>query len=180
MKRIVPILLLGLALTAGAAHAAGIGVGAFGGTSIPVVQEDAKTGALYGVRLPVTVVPLLRLEPFWATNAAGRRRGDVRWPDLHSRRRRDFGLRAERHARDRRARCASTRSRASARTGSCARRRTTARRSATTPGSGLGLSPLPGLEVDLRAEFVVITLDGTSRKVVNVTLGASYRFLNLP
>ena len=47
-------------------------------------------------------------------------------------------------------------------------------------GLGIGLSPLPGLEADLRAEFVLIALDETSRKFVNVTLGASYHFLNLP
>jgi hypothetical protein len=179
MKKTAPILLLGLALTAGAAYAAGVGVGAFGGTSIPIVQEDAKAGVLYGVRLPVTVVPLLRLEPYWTQT----RPGDVEETFGGLTYTRDggeisaFGLNAML------ATGGPLRFYPFAGIGSYKLTREATddlTQIGYDAGVGLGLSPLPKLEVDLRAEFVVISLDETSRKSVNVTLGASYHFLNLP
>jgi hypothetical protein len=179
MKRTIPILLLGLALSAGTATAAGIGVGVFGGTSFPVVQEDAAAGAVYGVRLPVTVVPLLRLEPYWTLI----RPGDVEETFGGLTYTRDggeinaFGLNAMF--------AAGGPLRFYPFVGIGSYRLT---REATDDrtevgydaGLGLGLSPLPRLEADLRAEFVMIAFDETSRKFVNVTLGASYHFLSLP
>lgn len=179
MKSMVPILLLGLALPSGVAQAVGVGAGAFGGTSLPVVQEDVKAGAVYGVRLPVTVVPMLRLEPFWSRTRPGDAEETFGGLDYT----RDggeisaFGLNAmlatggplrfypfvgigsyrlTREASDDRTEIGYD------------------------AGLGLGLSPLPKLDVDLRAEFVVIALDESSRKAVNVTLGASYHFFDLP
>ena len=179
MKRIVPMLLLGLAASGGAAGAASIGFGVFGGTSVPVVQDDARAGAVYGLRLPVDVVPMLRLEPYWSRAALG----DVEETFAGLPYTRDggavsaFGLNA----------MLSTggplRFYPFVGLGSCAlTREATADRTEIgyDAGLGLALSPLPGLEVDLRGEFVIIPLDETSRKFVNVTLGASYRFLNLP
>ena len=61
MKRIVPIVLLALVLGAGAASAvSGVSLsgGAFGGVSIPILQDDSKQGVIYGLRLPVSVLPL--------------------------------------------------------------------------------------------------------------------------
>jgi hypothetical protein len=179
MKRIAAILLLGLALSAGAAQAAGVGVGVFGGTSFPVVQEDVRAGAVYGVRLPVSVVPLVRLEPFWART----RPGDVEGTFGGLAYTRDggeisvFGLNAML------ATGGPLRFYPFAGIGSYKLTRAAAddlTKVGYDAGAGLGLSPLPKLEVDLRAEFVVIPLDETSRKFVNVTLGASYHFLNLP
>jgi opacity protein-like surface antigen len=179
MKSMVPILLLGLALSSGAAQAGGIGVGVFGGTSIPVVQEDAKTGAVYGVRLPVTVIPLVRFEPFWART----RPGDAEETFGGLTYTRDggeisaFGLNAML------ATGGPLRFYPFAGIGSYKLTREASddrTEIGYDAGLGLGLSPLPKLEVDLRAEFVVIALDETSRKAVNVTLGASYRFLGLP
>jgi len=181
MKRIVPILplALALALAGGAAEAAGVGVGAFGGTWIPVAQEDAGTGVVYGLRLAVDVVPLLRLEPYWAKSAPG----DVEETFAGLPYTRDggeisaFGLNA----------MLSTggplRFYPFVGVGSCRlTREATDERTEIgyDAGLGLGLSPLPGLELDLRGEFVVIPLDEASRKSVNVTLGVSYHFLNLP
>lgn len=46
-----------------AAMARPIGVGAFAGLNIPIAQEDASTGQLYGARLRIAVAPFLALEP---------------------------------------------------------------------------------------------------------------------
>jgi hypothetical protein len=179
MKRIVPILLLGLALSAGSAVAAGIGAGFFGGASFPVVQEDAKSGTLFGVRVPVTVVPLLRLEPYWTAL----RPGDVEETFGGLSYTRDggeissFGLNA--------ILAAGGPLRFYPYAGLGSYRLTREASDDRTElgydlGLGLGVSPLPGLELDLRGEFVMITLDETSRKFANVTLGASYHFFDLP
>ena len=44
----------------------GLGLGAYGGVNIPIVQDDAKTGSVWGFRAPVQALKLLRLEPFVA------------------------------------------------------------------------------------------------------------------
>src|SRR5262245_54394658 len=59
------------ALAARTAHAASIGVGVFGGVSAPVLQDDQDKGSLYGVRAPVKLVPLLTVEPYYASTALG-------------------------------------------------------------------------------------------------------------
>jgi hypothetical protein len=68
MRRVVSfvVLALAVALVPGTARALGIGLGVFGGTSIPVNQSDVKTGGMYGVRLPLTIIPLVSVEPYWA------------------------------------------------------------------------------------------------------------------
>ncbi len=45
------------------ATASPIGIGAHAGLNIPMVQEDAGSGPLYGARLRITVTPFLALEP---------------------------------------------------------------------------------------------------------------------
>jgi opacity protein-like surface antigen len=47
-------------------------------------------------------------------------------------------------------------------------------------GLGLGFSAIPKLDVDVRGELNMITLGETSRKSANVTAGVSYHFLSLP
>ncbi|HTO89713.1 MAG TPA: hypothetical protein VMJ70_01155 [Candidatus Sulfotelmatobacter sp.] len=65
--------LLLLALVPGAARATslGIGVGAFGGINYPVLMDNAKTGAIYGFRAPIRVLPLITIEPFWQSSTLG-------------------------------------------------------------------------------------------------------------
>ena len=63
-----------LVLGTGVARAAGIGigVGAFGGTSVPLIQDDAKkSGGQFGVRVPVSLMSFLTVEPFYATSSLG-------------------------------------------------------------------------------------------------------------
>lgn len=53
------------------ASALGIGVGAFAGTSIPIIQDDNGSGSQFGIRLPVSVVPMLTVEPYFASSSGG-------------------------------------------------------------------------------------------------------------
>jgi hypothetical protein len=59
------------------ASALGIGVGAFGGTSIPIIQDDTGAGAQFGIRVPVSVAPLFTVEPYFATSTGGDKDQDV-------------------------------------------------------------------------------------------------------
>jgi len=67
MMRMVALAALALALAAGVASASpiGVGVGAFGGLSYPVVQDDVGNGSVYGLRVPVRLLPMITVEPYW-------------------------------------------------------------------------------------------------------------------
>src|SRR5262249_53755262 len=67
----VPLIALALVAFAGAAHAASIGAGVFGGMSFPVLQDDQAQGSMYGVRLPVKLAPMIAVEPFYADTELG-------------------------------------------------------------------------------------------------------------
>ncbi|MEW5702402.1 MAG: hypothetical protein AB1792_09255 [Candidatus Zixiibacteriota bacterium] len=56
----VAVLILG---TAGVANATGWGVGGFGGVTIPLVQDDATRGTLYGAHLRLSIGGMLGIEP---------------------------------------------------------------------------------------------------------------------
>ena len=71
MKRVLFIGLVALALMPGVARAVSIGIGAYGGTSIPVLQGDNGSGSVFGIRAPVNFVPMLTVEPFWAKTSGG-------------------------------------------------------------------------------------------------------------
>ncbi|HVP39928.1 MAG TPA: outer membrane beta-barrel protein [Candidatus Saccharimonadales bacterium] len=71
MRRCVGLCLAGLLLAAGTAWAVDIGVGAFGGPSFTVLQQDAQRGSTYGVRVPVKMIPILTVEPYLALYKMG-------------------------------------------------------------------------------------------------------------
>src|SRR2546426_11198987 len=72
MKRLcVLIALLALVLGVQAAGAVSVGVGAFGGVSVPLVQDDTGRGTMFGLRVPVNLVPLLAVEPYFASTSGG-------------------------------------------------------------------------------------------------------------
>lgn len=73
MKRILAFALVGLALVAGAAQAGPIdvGIGAYGGISWPVIQDDVSSGSILGLRAPVRVIPLITLEPYYMSSSLG-------------------------------------------------------------------------------------------------------------
>ena len=181
MKRIVPFVLLALVLTAGAASALGvsIGAGAFGGVSIPLLQDDSKQGTLYGLRVPVSLLSLLKVEPYWATASLG---------DVDE----TFGTLP--YTRDG-GKVTAYGVNALLSTGGPVRfypfvgigshKLTRAGTEDLSKigynfGLGLGLSPIPKFDLDLRGELNMITLGETSRKFANVTAGVSYHFLSLP
>lgn len=60
-----------LALLAGAAGAATVGLGVFGGGSFAAVQDDNGNGPIFGVRVPVNLVPLITVEPYFASTSGG-------------------------------------------------------------------------------------------------------------
>lgn len=72
MKRLcASIALLALLSSAGAAHALSVGVGAFGGISVPIVQDDTGQGTQFGVRVPVNLIPMVVVEPFFSSASGG-------------------------------------------------------------------------------------------------------------
>src|SRR5262245_25626313 len=65
------VLALGVAMVPGAAHAVSVGLGAYGGGSIPIEQQDVESGSTFGVRIPISIIPLVSVEPFFASSALG-------------------------------------------------------------------------------------------------------------
>ena len=71
VKRWCGIALLALALVPVAAEAGGIGIGVFGGASIPIVQDDNGSGPIFGVRVPFKLIPLVTIEPYFGATKGG-------------------------------------------------------------------------------------------------------------
>jgi len=71
MKKPILIGALALMLAPGLAHAVSIGGAVFGGSSIPIAQDDNGSGSMFGVRVPVNFVPLITVEPYWAQTNGG-------------------------------------------------------------------------------------------------------------
>lgn len=65
IKRIVmlPALVLAVALMNDSAQATGWGIGGFGGVSIPVAQDDATNGMVFGGHLKLSLGGMLGIEP---------------------------------------------------------------------------------------------------------------------
>jgi hypothetical protein len=180
MKRLLRLAALVAALAPAWAHAGTItvGIGAFAGTSIPVVQDDVKSGALYGVRVPVNLIKLVTVEPYFARTALGDAKAAV---DGFTYTRSGFDV---------------TAFGANALLGSPGgpgfhfypyvgigshKLTRTGSEDLTEVGYnfgiGLGLSPVPGLSVQARGELNMVVTGDTSRKFGNATLGLSYNLL---
>ncbi len=178
MKKLFVIAIAVLALAASTAHAASIGVGVFGGMSIPVLQDDQGNGTLMGVRVPVKLVPLLALEPFYAKTTLGDKTFDVggfsvtrEGSDVTT-----YGLNA----------MLTLGGPVSlypyAGIGQAKFKRTAQDESFTSYhlGLGFGFSMVPKISIDLRGELQAAVDGDLSRKMVNVTLGASYSLFSMP
>ena len=63
--------LLALALAASPAGAVSVGVGAYGGASIPVLQDDTGQGSIFGLRVPVNLLPMITVEPYYSSSSGG-------------------------------------------------------------------------------------------------------------
>ena len=180
MRNFAVLLLLILALGAGTARAASIGVEVFGGLSIPIVQDDSDQGTQFGVRVPVHLVPLLSLEPYFASSALGdksqtfagvsytRDGGKVTGYGLNARL--DAGSPVLSFF-------------PYAGIGSFTIKKAGLADETDMGynfGLGLQLSPVPKVGVSLRGELNAIPINEASRKYANVTVGVSYNFLSLP
>jgi opacity protein-like surface antigen len=181
MKKILPVVLLALVLGVGTASALGVkvGVGVFGGASIPILQDDSKQGAIYGLRLPVSVLSLLKVEPYWATASLG----DVEETFGTLPYKRDGGKVTAYGVNALLSMGGPVRFYPFVGIGSHKLSREATEdltKVGYNFGLGLGFSVIPKLDVDLRGELNMITLGETSRKFANVTAGVSYHFLSLP
>ena len=179
MKRISSLAVLACMMLAGAAHAGGIGIGAFGGASIPIIQDDTGRGSIYGVRVPVNLVPMLTVEPYFASTAGG----DVT-EDL-------FGSSYTRSGLDVKNYGANllltfggpVQFYPYAGLGSFKLERGGEDVTQTGYNFGMGLGfglPATGLALHLRGELDAAVDGDVSRKWANVTAGLQYTFLKLP
>jgi hypothetical protein len=179
MKRLVYCALAALLATTGVARAGSIGIGAFGGWSVPVLQEDQGQGSLYGLRVPVHLLPLLTVEPFYAETSLGDKTIDLA-PGVSTTREGSsvdsYGLNAILTM------SGPVTFYPFAGIGSSTFKRTGENETFTAYylGLGLGLSPIPKFSIDLRAEMQVAADGDVSRKITNITLGASYALIPLP
>lgn len=71
MKRILASAVLACALFVGTAHAGGVGIGLIGGVTSPSNKTDGGSGSHWGIIVPVRVVPLITVEPFYSKSTLG-------------------------------------------------------------------------------------------------------------
>lgn len=179
MKKLLSLSLLALVLTAGLAHARGIGIGAFGGASIPIVNDLAKQGSVFGVRVPVSLLPLVTVEPFASFSSLGDAE-ETFGPTTFTRdggKNNGFGANVmltfggpisffpfvgigsytiEREGSE------------------------DVSEMGYNMGLGLGFQPTPMFGLSLRGELNAVVTDDTSQKFANVTLGAHYNLISMP
>jgi hypothetical protein len=180
MRRVF-VAVLGLALAAATAQAADIGVGPFGGLSIPVLNDLSKSGTTFGIRVPVNLIPLLTVEPFYAGSSLGDAEETFGTPITYTRdggKTTGFGVNA-----------LFTfgtgifKFYPLAGIGSYKFERSGAAEISEIGynfGLGLGLSPIPKLTVHVRGELNMITNGDTAVKAANATVGATYAVFSLP
>ena len=179
MKRTLLLVLAALVGGAGTAQATGVGIGVFAGGSIPLVQDDTGSGATFGVRVPVHAVPLLTVEPYFASSSLGEV-SDTFGGVSYSRKGFDVrsfgvnvalgglgmmpgvsyfpyvGLGSYKLTRDSSADIS---------------------KAGYNFGLGLGIGLPSSISVGVRGELVMIPTDKTSRKFANVTAGITYKLL---
>jgi opacity protein-like surface antigen len=179
MRKAAILVLFALALVPCAAGAVSVGVGAFGGMSIPIVQDDNGQGTLFGLRAPVSVLPLVTVEPYFAKISGGDKDQDIEGTTI-TRSGMDvtgfganvlltFGSKLQLYP------FAGIGSYKLSRTGSEDLTNT-----AYTFGLGLGISPMPKLSIHLRGELAAAVDGDVSRKWANATVGVSYNVFSTP
>ena len=172
MKRSSLLIAVALVLVAGAAQAASVGLGVFGGLSVPIVQPDQSSGSTFGVRVPIHVVPMIAVEPFYASTALGDKTVAV-GPINVNRPGADvttYGLNAMLSM------GGPLRFYPFAGIGSAKYKLGSTSSNVTSyqAGVGLGITPFPKVSVDLRGELQYASKPGFVRRNAGVTLGASY------
>lgn len=178
MKRLFVWTLVALGLTAGTAFARGIGVGAFAGMSIPVLQDDVDKGTMFGLRAPVSLAPLFTVEPYFASSALGDKTETIGVIEYTREGFEEtaFGVNA----------MLTLGGPVSfypfVGLGQTSLKRTGFDDSFTTynMGLGVGISPAPKISVHIRGELQAVVDGDVSRKFANVTVGASYALFSTP
>lgn len=171
--------LLALALVPAAAGARGIGVGAFGGASFPILQGNSGNGSQFGLRVPVDLVPMLSVEPFYAKSALGDKE-DTFAGQTYTRDGGDvttfganlilkFGGPFQFYP------FGGIGSSKITRSGS-----PDVSETSYDFGLGFGISPVPKFTFHLRGEMNAVVTGDTSRKFGNLTAGLSYALFDLP
>jgi hypothetical protein len=183
MRRIFVLTALALALTAATAGAVSVGVGAFGGVSIPVVNDLSKQGSQFGIRVPVSLIPMLSADAFFSKASLGDVEDNFGGPITYTRDGGDltvFGVNAALTMGP-----PAFRIYPFAGIGSYKLKREGVEdisKAGYQFGLGLGFAipALVGLGVDVRGEFAMIPTDQTSQKFANVTAGVSYKIFSTP
>jgi hypothetical protein len=177
MKRWMAIVLYAFAFTPHPAGARSVGVGVFGGASIPTVQDDNGSGSIFGVRVPVVLLPLVTVEPFFGATRNGDATQDI------------GGVSYTRSGFDIDAFGANVMLTFGGRLQFCPLVGISTN-ALSRPGSedqtmvdfnfglGLGFSPVPKVAVHLRGEGYGLSKDDSGRTFVHVTLGVSYHVLD--
>jgi hypothetical protein len=172
MKRLGIVVLLALALTAGTASAASVGIGAFGGVSIPVVQDDNGQGMIFGARAPVKLIPLVTVEPYFAMTTGGEKDQSVEGYTISYEGVDVTGFGANVML----TMGGPLQFYPYAGIGSFKTKRTGLDETYTgyNFGLGLGFSPSPQFSLHLRGELAAAVDGDISRKWANVTVGVTY------
>lgn len=180
MRTIVLLAVLAVALSAATAGAVGIGIEPFAGLSYPVLQDDRTQGAIWGIRVPVNVVPFLTVEPYYSSANYG----DKTITTIAGSSTRDGGKVTAFGANlllqvggpgFKFYPFVGLGSNKDARTASA-----DVTKSGYNFGLGVGFGLPMKLSVDVRGELQMIVDGDVSRKFGNATAGVSYHFLTLP
>src|SRR2546425_5899051 len=179
MKQRIFVALLALALVPATAGAIGIGLGVYGGPSFPILQGNAGNGGQFGVRVPVSIIPLVSGEAFFAKSSLGDKEdtfGGVTYkrsgPDVTT-----FGVNGLLNF------GGPFQFYPFVGIGSTKIKQESAADVTETSfdfGLGLGLSPIPKFSVHVRAELNAVLTGDTSRKFGNLTAGVSYALFSVP
>ncbi len=178
MRRFIALLLVLTAVTAATARAGSIGVGAFAGTSTPVLQDDTGNGTLFGVRVPVKLVPLITVEPYYASSSLGDKTQTIAGIDYTR-----SGFDVTSYGANALLTMGGPVSfYPFAGVGQTKLKRDPIDDSFTSYsfGLGVGFSPVPKVTIDLRGELQAVVDGEASRKFGNATLGVSYALFSMP
>jgi hypothetical protein len=173
MRRVIALAVLALATTTGVRTGqAGIGIGAYGGMSYPINQDDVSRGPLYGLRLPLKVIPMVTVEPYYltshlgdgATTTGGTTEGfDHTGYGVNAILSTGLGMTFGLHP------YAGIGSHKLERAGSPEIKET-----AYNFGLGMGLNVIPKISLVLRGELNMVVIGTESRKFANATVGLTY------
>jgi hypothetical protein len=183
MRKTCILTTLALILIATTANAVSVGIGGFGGLSIPIVNDLSKQGGVYGARAPVQIVPLITVEPFYSTSSLGNVEETFGGTTTYTRDGGEvtgfggnvlFTLSG-----------GTTNFFPFAGIGSYELKREGAEDiSEVGYNFGVGLAVAPptwsGFSFDVRGELLMIATGDTSQKFGNITAGVSYKFYSSP